>query len=101
MAILLNLVKSRERRDNSVRTSHLVDATFLDSAVVVQMLNRGTAITYQQSSKTPLMLIFSGMFIKPLALRVQSDKRGANVCGDVCSDPRNLEGFLTHGREQS
>ena len=56
--------------------SPLVDATFLDGAVVVQMLNPGIAKTlldyvehvfchrYQQSSRTPLVLILFGIYIK-------------------------------------
>ena len=56
--------------------SPLVDATFLDGAVVVQMLNPGIAKTlldyveqvfchrYQQSSRTLLLLILFGMYIK-------------------------------------
>ena len=74
--------------------SPLVDATFLDGAAVVQMLNPGTAKTfldyaeqvfypiYQHSWKIPLMLTLFGMFIKQIASRVQRDKRGAKVYGE-------------------
>ena len=74
--------------------SPLVDATFLDGAAVVQMLNPGTAKTfldyaeqvlypmYQYSSKIPLVLTLFGMFIKQIASMIQQDKRGAKVYGE-------------------
>ena len=37
---------------------------------------------YKHSSKIPLVLTLFGMFIKQIALRVQRDKRGANVYGE-------------------
>ena len=76
--------------------SPLVDATFMDGAAVVQMLNPGTAqalldyaeqvflpyVSAQFENTSTLVSTLFGIFIKQIALRVQRDKRGANVYGE-------------------
>ena len=74
--------------------SPLVDATFLDGAAVVQMLNPGTAKTFLDYAEQVFLPYVSAqlenttrvdivwMFIKQIALRVQRDKRRAKVYGE-------------------
>ena len=75
--------------------SPLVDAAFLDGAVVVQMLNLGIAKTfldyveqvfchwYQQSSRTPLVLILVGEQVcaETSCYLCSDSKEGLHGCG--------------------
>ena len=71
------VLPSLEVKTAASEASHLVDATFMDGAVVVQMLNHGIAKTfldyvghvllpymYQKNSRIPLVFILLGMYIK-------------------------------------
>ena len=110
-----DLMPCMELGNAAPEASPLVDATFLDGADVVHMLNPGTAKTfleyaeqvfypmYQHSSKIPLMLTLFGMSIKQIASRVQRDKRGERCSEKSCSlgsDSNEHEGFLACGRQQ-
>ena len=82
-----NVLPCIEVQTATSAASPLVDATFLDGAVVVQMLNPGIAKTfmdyveqvfchsYQQSSKTPLVQMC------------------AETSYYICSDSKAFEGF--------